>query len=256
MPRLPLATALLLCCSVAPAADEPAATFFRGFNLNGPAVTIDGEQWEGRESTRYQTSDSAFENQTVPLVPETDDARTLMIRSSRWSGQVNIRFTDIAPGRYQVGVYIWEDNNSERFSLAIQSREVEADVVSGAMGEWHRLGPYRVDVGDDRQIVLTTKGGAANISGVELWSGWGPIAEVDPTAVVALPPVSPEQAKLFRDEVAPLLARHCLECHSGSDPKGDLNLAAWESATKGESPGQHLPRRPGWQPGLAGCHPR
>ncbi|MBX3445104.1 MAG: PSD1 domain-containing protein [Planctomyces sp.] len=232
-----LVAPLLLVAAFASAADEPAATFFRGINLNGPAVEIDGQAWEGRDSSRYQTSDSAFEDQAVPLVPETDDARTLMIRSSRWSGQVNIRFTDIPPGRHQAGIYIWEDNNSERFSLALQGQEVEAQVDSGAAGQWRRLGPYRVEVGADRQLILSTNGGAANISGVEIWSGWGPAPEVGETSVVMLPEVTPEQSRLFREDVAPLLARHCLECHAGAAPEGGLNLAEWRAAASGGESG-------------------
>src|SRR5438128_9728677 len=30
--------------------------------------------------------------------------------------------------------------------------------------------------------------------------------------------------KQYRDQIRPLLARHCLECHSGEKPKGDFRL--------------------------------
>ena len=29
----------------------------------------------------------------------------------------------------------------------------------------------------------------------------------------------------FRRRIAPILARHCLDCHNGPDPKGKLNLS-------------------------------
>ncbi|HEY3395834.1 MAG TPA: hypothetical protein VGK58_24240, partial [Lacipirellulaceae bacterium] len=32
---------------------EERSEFFRGLNLNGPAVTIDGQAWEGSDSQNY-----------------------------------------------------------------------------------------------------------------------------------------------------------------------------------------------------------
>src|SRR5438128_135842 len=36
-------------------------------------------------------------------------------------------------------------------------------------------------------------------------------------------PVTPD-AKQYDEQVRPFLARHCLECHGGKKPKGDLRL--------------------------------
>ena len=41
----------------------------------------------------------------------------------------------------------------------------------------------------------------------------------------------------FNKQVAPILASHCLECHSGAKPKGGLSLASVELATKGGESG-------------------
>jgi hypothetical protein len=41
----------------------------------------------------------------------------------------------------------------------------------------------------------------------------------------------------FDKDVAPIFASHCLECHSGREPKGDLSLASVELATKGGETG-------------------
>src|SRR5438128_718475 len=42
------------------------------------------------------------------------------------------------------------------------------------------------------------------------------------------PPMEP--AKEYREAVAPFLDRHCLACHSGRKPKGDLDLARFRGA--------------------------
>ncbi|HVW37467.1 MAG TPA: DUF1549 domain-containing protein, partial [Pirellulales bacterium] len=183
--------------------DEP-AEFFRGLNLNGPAVEIDGHAWEGADSKHYESSDNAFENQNVPLVPETDPERAKMIRSSRWGGN-RIVLKDLPAGMYSVFLYVWEDNNSETFTIAVNGRTVAADYKSGATGHWDKLGPWFVDV-TDGTITLTSRGGAANFSGIEIWRG-----EYDaPGSAEA----NAESVAFFEKRIRPLLVQHCYECHS------------------------------------------
>ncbi len=42
----------------------------------------------------------------------------------------------------------------------------------------------------------------------------------------------------FDRQIAPILARHCLDCHSGSDPKGGLDLSRRELAMRGGLSGE------------------
>jgi hypothetical protein len=229
--------ALLLCISVVELlhADEP-PRFVRGINLNGPAVEIDGNSWEGRDSRHYRTNDQAFENQSVALRPPTDAQRALMIRSSRWNHQARMELTDLPNARCQVFVYIWEDNDPETFSLFLQGEKVAPDIRSGNAGEWRRLGPFVVDV-EKGTVTLTTEGGAANLSGIEVWEGTGTVPEPRPPELVAFPAVTPEFAKRFHDTIAPLLSKHCLECHNASDRRGGLDLSDWKAAGKGGESG-------------------
>jgi len=213
-------------------ADAPGAVFFRGINLNGPQIVIDGHKWEAGDSKNLETRDLAFENQDVPLVPPTDPERSRMIRSSRWNGQMDMRFMNIPKGMYSVFAYVWEDNNSETFSIFLDGREVVHDFVSGPAGTWRRLGPWRVVV-DAGAIRLTTRGGAANLSGIEIWKGDGPIPEPGHPDPKPVRPHDPVAAKVFDAEVAPILARHCLECHGRSLRKGGLALMSEEAALAG-----------------------
>ncbi len=43
----------------------------------------------------------------------------------------------------------------------------------------------------------------------------------------------PDRAIAFDREIGPILARRCLDCHSGSEPKGKLDLSSKQSAFKG-----------------------
>lgn len=186
----------------APAAET--AVFFRGLNLNGPPVQIDGHAWEGKDATWYRCQDKAFENQHVELQARTDADRTRMIRSSRWGGN-KIELIDVPAGRYTVFLYLWEDNNSETFDIALNGRQVEKNHKSGAAGHWEKLGPWPVDVRDG-VIQLTSQGGAANFSGIEVWKGnySGP----------APAELTPENVAFFESRIRPLLIKHCYECHS------------------------------------------
>lgn len=185
-------------------ADNSTATFYRGLNLNGPPVTIDGQRWEGKDAKHYLCKDKAFEAQQVNLLPSTDAERALMIRSSRWGGN-RIELADVPNGRYSVFLYVWEDNNPETYDIAVNGREVKHRYNSGSEGRWERLGPWFTEV-EDKKIVITSRGGAANFSGIEVWRG-----EHDGENVQVL---SAEALTFFEQRIRPLFVERCYECHS------------------------------------------
>jgi hypothetical protein len=199
--RLLLALAgVLLLSSDALADDRP--TFLRAINLNGPSLEIDGRAWEGQDSKHYRCKDRAFENQAVPLVPATDEPRAKMIRSSRWGGN-EVVLTDLPAGEYSLFLYVWEDNNAEVFSVSVNGREVLKGYNSGQAGRWEKLGPW-VTQSVGGEIKITSTGGAANFSGIEIWRGaYSETAELNP-----------EHLKFFEAKIRPALVAHCYECHS------------------------------------------
>jgi hypothetical protein len=162
-----------------------------------------------------------------------------MIRSSRWNGRADLKLTAIPPGRYSVFLYVWEDNDSETFSVFLDGREVVHDYVSGRAGAWKRLGPWRAVV-DSGAIRLTTRGGAANLSGVEIWKAGGPTPGPGRSDPVPAAPRDPAAAKAFDAEIAPILAKHCLECHGRSVRKGGLALSTDAAARAGGDSGPAL----------------
>ncbi len=241
--RIGLILGLIVACQPTRAV-EPRAEFLRGINLNGPALTIDGHPWEGGDTKDLTCHADAFENQAVPLVPPTDPNRARMIRSSRWSQTAELKVGNVPRGTYSVLLYVWEDNDSETFRIALNGHEVVREYASGSAGTWQRLGPWPVTV-DSGTIVITTQGGAANLSGIEIWKGTGTIPDPTRPASARVRPLEPAAAKVFDEEVAPILARHCLECHGGSERKGKLNLATERGALEGGSSGPAVvPGRP------------
>jgi regulator of replication initiation timing len=209
------------------AADEP-PSFFRGLNLNGPSVYIDGNRWEGKDANFYVCKDSAFENQNVPLVPTTDPERAKMIRSSRYGGN-RVELNDIPAGLYTVILYVWEDNNAERFSISLNGQKL-LDHNSGTTGHWDKLGPWPVTVKDDSKIVLSSAGGAANFSGIEIWRG-----NYDGHDRA----ISEEDLAYFEKRIRPLLADKCYECHSAesTEVQGELLVDSRATLRRGGTKG-------------------
>lgn len=151
-----------------PAAKTGQWRFYRGINLNGPAVEIDGHKWDSDRAANFVCTDRAINSPGVRLIPPTDAARAKMIHSFRWNRTARISLTAVPAGTYALYVYVWEDNNPETFSISLAARQVARDYNSGPRGRWRRLGPWMTPVRDGT-ITITTRGGAANFSGVEVW---------------------------------------------------------------------------------------
>ncbi len=215
---------------------EAGPAFYRGINLNGPALTIDNNQWEPGDARGVACDDAAFENQSIRLVPATDPARARMIRASRWSPQRKARVVvhDVPAGLYSVYLYIWEDNDPQTFDIRLNGDLVAKAINSGHAGQWQRHGPWPLEVTGGR-IELAADGGHANLSGLEIWRG--KLNETDHPLDVA---IEAEPKVTAEDRVAVVLARNCLECHNASDRKGGLDLTRRERALAGGESGKVL----------------
>ena len=142
--------------------------FYRGINLNGSAIEIDGNKWEGDDTRNFVCKDRAVNSPNVLLRPPTNEARAKMIHSFRWNRQAKITLIRVPDGKYAVYAYVWEDNNPETFGVSLEGREVVRDYYSGQEGQWRQLGPWITTV-TDGTIEIRSRGGAANFSGIEVW---------------------------------------------------------------------------------------
>ncbi|MFN0068014.1 MAG: DUF1553 domain-containing protein [Limisphaerales bacterium] len=232
-----LAWLMLMLPVVGRPADE--ATFFRAINLNGPALVLDGHAWETGDATNLVVNGNAFENQAVPLKPPTDAARAKMIRSSRWGSKVDVELTAVPAGDYQVFLYVWQDNHDEQFDLLVNGKSVVGKFHSGSAGAWRKLGPWPATSADGR-LKVSARGashGAANLSGIEVWSGSGAIPQTDAPAFVTVP--TEEQVAFFERRIRPALVEHCYDCHSAGAKKlkGGLVLDSRAGVVQGGDTG-------------------
>lgn len=152
-----------------PPADTGPWTFYRGLNLGGGVLTIDGNAWEAGDAPTVTAPDKRIDLPDAVVRPSTDEARAAMLRSFRWGDPATVRVSDVPRGTYAVYAYIWEDNNAEMLTLSLNGQEVERNHSTGETGEWHRLGPWMVEVDEGGVVDLTATGGAANLSGIEIW---------------------------------------------------------------------------------------
>ena len=217
-----ISTLFVVLNSLALSAEESPATFYRGLNLNGPALVIDGRQWEGNAAKNVVFRGSAFENQSVPLKPRTDRQRSQMLRSSRWGRPIEITLTQVPAGTYQVFLYVWEDNDSTRYQVTVNDKIVVEQHHSGEAGQWSKLGPWAVTVTDE-MIKIKAEGGDANLSGIEIWSGAGPIPQPATTFELVTNPTA-DQLAFFESKIRPLLSQHCYSCHSADAKEVGGNL--------------------------------
>ncbi|HMD82266.1 MAG TPA: T9SS type A sorting domain-containing protein, partial [Anaerolineales bacterium] len=150
--------------------------FYRALNLNGPALTIDGRNFEamtGAANFSYTTNRGLFANQSITLIPATDANRATMIRSSIWGYSVTLTVGAIPAGTYQVYVYVWEDSNAQTFSVSMEGTVVKANHNSGGPGVWSKLGPFQATINDGAINLSFTGPGYAQPSGLEIWSVGG-----------------------------------------------------------------------------------
>jgi hypothetical protein len=208
------------------------ARFIRAVNLGGPALTIDGRLWDGDPAEKLQIKGKRFDNQKITLKPVTDDPRAQMIRSSVWGDEAKVTFTELGEKPVRVFIYSWEDNDNERFDLLLNGRVVARGVESGPAGSWKRLGPFSAHRADGT-LELTTQGGAANLSGVEIWASEGELPSPEAAAFAATP--SEEQLAFFEKRIRPLLVNRCYECHSAvaDSVEGGLLLDSRAGIVKG-----------------------
>ena len=151
-----------------PPAETGPWRFWRGINLNGPPIEIDGNRWEGDSAEDFACSDRALSSPHVVLRPPTDPARAQMIHAFRWNHQPSMSLSKVPEGTYAVYAYVWEETESATFTIRLGGQVVQRDYQSGPPGRWRRLGPWITEVADGK-ITLTAAGGAANFSGIEIW---------------------------------------------------------------------------------------
>ncbi len=150
-----------------PAKTEP-WQFYRGININGSVIEIDGNRWDGDDARDFECKGRPLNSPHVMLRPPTDPARAKMIHSFRWDRNASLSVANVPKGTYAVYAYVWEETDPETLTIRLNDRIVQRNYNSGLAGQWRRIGPWISEVNNGR-IAITASGGAANFSGIEIW---------------------------------------------------------------------------------------
>ena len=168
-------------------------------------------------------------------------ARLRTTRTSK-NGMPAIEATRLLSGEITQAVYTRDSTG--RASLYVNGKKVKGQTIAGVMSNWDST--YRLALGNelsgDRPWLGTLYLVAIynhDLTAPEVAHNFkaGAQARMDPVKLAAA-----ENEQLFESKIAPLLAKHCLECHDPATRKGKLDLSQQDTAfAEGDTivPGKH-----------------
>jgi hypothetical protein len=158
--------------------------FYRGINLNGPAVTIEGNSWMSYSSAvasglTAQNAIGWIDAASFAVSPATDAATQSMLRSMLWRSTdtpgegFSLRQT-LPNGTYQVYCWVVENhaNNYRSFDLRLEGVKAASAIGDLPLGQWRKLGPFTATVSDgalDIDVIRGSKG-QPSVSGLAIYS--------------------------------------------------------------------------------------
>jgi hypothetical protein len=143
-------------------------TFYRGINLNGPALVIDSNPWQGKNAPNYNTNGFPYDGQGEAQLPPTDPVRRQMLGTSVYHWSLNLTLRAVPNGTYDVYIYVYS-SWPQGYTLYLQGQQIYSIADSGPTGTWLKLGPYTTNV-TNGNLAVTSSGDIVHISGIEVWS--------------------------------------------------------------------------------------
>lgn len=126
--------------------------FVTGINMNGSAVTIQGDTWQAYStaiSNGLTANAPNLATNTRTPTPSTDAATTSMLRSELWKASTLTLDQPLSPGNYDITLWVLEDHlaSYREFDIRLES-VIAGRVTTGAVGSWQSYGPHPVSVRD------------------------------------------------------------------------------------------------------------
>ena len=161
-----------------PPTSPPPGTFVKGININGAAVTIEGQQWLSYSqalSQGFSQSHGVADTKNITPNPATDTATAAMLNSLLYAdadpGGITLNQT-VSNGTYQV--YLWTMENfqssSRRFNVRLEGAQVASNIGDLGLNQWAKYGPYQHSVTDGSLTIdLVGVAGRATITGLAIY---------------------------------------------------------------------------------------
>jgi hypothetical protein len=145
--------------------------FFRAVNLNGGALTVDGDAWEDSTAAAITASGSPFSEQPENVFPPVQGALAQALATGyelpATTGNVSL---PVENGSYLVYVYVVSRAGTDAGTVGIEGSTALDEFQAGPIGTvraWAKLGPYAVQVGDGA-LDVSCLSGMLRVSAIEL----------------------------------------------------------------------------------------
>jgi hypothetical protein len=129
-------------------------TFYRGININGGPVTIEGNLWKSQAdaiNNGFWVGPEAIpDTKSLTPNPATDtDTRSMLNSLVYTPTDLHFRQT-IDPGNYQIYVWTMENwqSNVRSWNLNLEGITVGRELGNLAMNQWAKYGPFNTSVSD------------------------------------------------------------------------------------------------------------
>ena len=182
-------------------ATSPYPVFYKGINLNGPAVTVEGNAWTSYSSAL--SSGLSVQNGTLwagtysfAPSPTPDAGTSIALQSSVFrpgttNGTGFSLLQTVPKGTYQV--YVWTIENFKANSRSIDLK-LEGAIAAQAIGDlpygtWKKYGPYTTTVSDgvlNMDVLRGTKGDPGLV-GIAIYSVPSTLANQPPQVALTSP---------------------------------------------------------------------
>jgi len=146
-------------------------SFYRGVNLAGNAVTVDGNNWDGKTAANFTTNGTEATASWLTLTPTATGGKADMLRSFVQHWEHSLVMSNVPTGTYNVYLYAiqtWDDTGATPFSVTLEGQTVQSNILINQGGHWSKLGPFQVTI-TDGTINVGTNGYSPNLSGLEVW---------------------------------------------------------------------------------------
>ena len=151
--------------------------FILGVNINGPAVTINGNSWlsqkQALENGLRTNNVRSRINKDLALNPAVNADVANMLNRCYWIVKDELQLQQsIKNGTYEVYIWMVEnfEDNYRTINVNLEGIQVANNIGSLPLASWKRYGPYSVDVNDEElNLALSSGDTEPHIMGLEVY---------------------------------------------------------------------------------------
>ncbi|NTV30964.1 cellulase family glycosylhydrolase [candidate division WWE3 bacterium] len=148
----------------------PSAGFYRGINLGGTDIAINGNTWSGEATANISALGTSKSNQWLNLNPSADAQMTKMLQDwqEHWNHEITIN--NIAPGKYRLyvyGVMDWNDSNAQTITSYVNNQRI-GEWKPATSGSWVKMGPWDGLI-TNGTATITTSATNNKLAGIEIY---------------------------------------------------------------------------------------